>query len=139
MKEIIINSDGAARGNPGPAAAGAVLKDPQGNVVSELSEYLGDNLTNNQAEYRALIMAIAEAKRLGATKLQMFADSELMVKQICGEYRVKNEGIKPLFQEVMSLLRDVNKYTIDYVPREKNKRADGLANLALDERKKLAL
>ncbi|MFH0800144.1 MAG: ribonuclease HI family protein [Pseudomonadota bacterium] len=132
MSDVIIHSDGAARGNPGPAGAGAVLTDREGKVVGEVCRYLGDSLTNNQAEYRALLLALAEAAGKGATRVCIYADSELMVKQIRGEYRVKNEGIKPLFQEVMGLLRKIGGYTIEHVPREKNKRADQLANLAID-------
>lgn len=132
MSEITIYSDGAARGNPGPAGAGAVLTDTKGKVVGEVCRYLGDDMTNNQAEYRALLLALHEAKQKGASRVKIFADSELMVKQILGEYRVKNDGIKPLFGEIMGLLRGLGGYTIEYVPRERNKRADKLANLAID-------
>ena len=131
MSEIVIYSDGAARGNPGPAGAGAVLKDSGGKVRSEVCRYLGE-MTNNQAEYHALLLALKEAKRLGATRLRIYADSELVVRQINGDYRVKNQGLKPLFQEIMTRLRGVGRYTIEYLPREKNKRADKLANLAID-------
>ena len=131
MSEIVIYSDGAARGNPGPAGAGAVLQAPDGKVKGEVCRYLGE-MTNNQAEYHALLLALKEAKRLGATGLRIYADSELVVRQINGDYRVKNEGLKPLFQEIMSLLRGVGRYNIEYLPREKNKRADKLANLAID-------
>ena len=131
MSEIVIYSDGAARGNPGPAGAGAVLKDSGGKVRSEVCRYLGE-MTNNQAEYHALLLALKEAKRLGATRLRIYADSELVVRQINGDYRVKNQGLKPLFQEAMTRLRGVGIYTIEYLPREKNKRADKLANLAID-------
>ena len=132
MTKITIHSDGAARGNPGPAGAGALLRDDGGTPVGEVCEYLGE-ATNNQAEYRALIFAIAEAKRLGATSLAIYADSELMVKQVRGEYRVKNEGLKPLFQEVVRGLRAIGDYTIEHLPRERNKEADKLANRAIDE------
>ena len=132
MGEIIIHSDGAARGNPGPAGAGAVLTDPEGKVVGEVCMYLGDDMTNNQAEYRALILALREAEGKGATSLSIFADSELMVRQIKGEYKVKNEGMKVLHAEAVQLLRKFGRYSISYIPREKNKRADKLANLAID-------
>jgi ribonuclease HI len=131
MAEIVIYSDGAARGNPGPAGAGAVLQDSKGKVKSEVCRYLGE-MTNNQAEYHALLLALNEAKKLGATRLRIYADSELVVRQINGDYRVKNQGLKPLFQEIMNRLRGVGVYTIEYLPREKNKRADKLANLAID-------
>lgn len=133
MSKLVIHTDGAARGNPGPAGAGAVLASSDGKVVSEVCRYLGDDVTNNQAEYHALLLALGEAKAKGATSVSVFADSELMVKQIKGEYRVKNEGIKPLYSEAIILLKKIGKYTISYVPREKNKHADRLANLAIDK------
>lgn len=132
MSELIIHTDGAARGNPGPAGAGAVVTDIGGSVVAEICRYLGDAVTNNQAEYLALLLALKEAAARGATRVAIFSDSELMVRQIQGEYRVKNDGIKPLFQEAMALLRKLGGYTIAHVPREKNQRADQLANLAID-------
>jgi ribonuclease HI len=133
MNRLVIHSDGAARGNPGPAGAGAVIVDSDGAVIAEISEYLGET-TNNQAEYQALLFALREAHRLGASDVALFADSELMVKQVRGEYRVKNEGLKPLFQEVMKHLNLIGRYTIAHVPREKNKQADKLANQAIDEK-----
>lgn len=132
MSEMVIHTDGAARGNPGPAGAGAVIATADGKVVAEVCRYLGDGVTNNQAEYRALLLALEEAKRAGATRVAIHADSELMVKQVRGEYRVKNGGIKPLHAEAMALLRGFGAYTISYLPREQNRRADQLANLAID-------
>ena len=129
---ITIHSDGAARGNPGPAGAGAVLTAADGSIVAEVSRYLGE-MTNNQAEYRALLLAVEEARRRGATELRIYADSELMVRQIKGEYRVKNAELKPLFQDVMRHLRAIGPFAIHHIPREKNKLADKLANLAIDE------
>ena len=131
MTKITIHSDGAARGNPGPAAAGAVLTADDGTIVAEVSRYLGE-MTNNQAEYRALILAVEEALRQGASELCIYADSELMVRQIKGEYRVKHEDLKPLFRDVMQALKRIGKFAIHHVPRERNKAADKLANLALD-------
>jgi ribonuclease HI len=131
MVSLNIYTDGAARGNPGPAGAGAVLTGDDGQVVAEVCRYLGE-MTNNQAEYRAMILAIEEARRIGATKIAIFTDSELIVKQLSGEYRVKNEGIKPLHEEILRLLREIGEYTIQHVPRENNKHADKLANLAID-------
>ena len=131
MTKITIHSDGAARGNPGPAAAGAVLTADDGTVLAEVSRYLGE-MTNNQAEYRALLLALEEALRKGASELCIYADSELMVRQIKGEYRVKNEELKPLFQSVMRELKKVGSFAIHHVPRERNKAADKLANRALD-------
>lgn len=132
MSEIVIHSDGAARGNPGPAGAGAVLSDAEGRIVGEVCRYLGDGMTNNQAEYHALLLALREAQAKGATRLAIYCDSELVVRQIEGAYKVKNEGLRTLYQEAMQLLRNFGKYTIAHIPREKNKRADQLANLAID-------
>ncbi|MFH1830133.1 MAG: ribonuclease HI family protein [Pseudomonadota bacterium] len=131
MNRITIYTDGAARGNPGPAGAGAILTDEDGRVIVEVCRYLGE-MTNNQAEYRALLLAIEEAKRIGATNVVIFSDSELVVKQIKGDYRVKNEGIKPLHEKILKLLQEIGEYTIDHVLRENNKHADRLANLAID-------
>ncbi|MFH1653475.1 MAG: ribonuclease HI family protein [Pseudomonadota bacterium] len=134
MKEIIIHTDGAARGNPGPAGAGATLKSSDGVVLATVSEYLNE-MTNNQAEYHALILALNEAIIAGAEAVKIYMDSELIVKQIKGEYRVKNEGLKPLYDKVVQSLKKFNTYTIEHVRREKNKEADKLANLAIDDKK----
>lgn len=131
MKRIIIYCDGAARGNPGPAGAGALILDEDGSVVFELSRYLGET-TNNQAEYQALILALEEAMKQDVDEVQIYSDSELMVRQIKGEYRVKNGGLKELFKIVLRKLQTFRKYSIDYLPREKNTLADSLANRAID-------
>ena len=131
MSGIIIHSDGAARGNPGPAGAGALLENEKGEVVAKVCKYLGE-ATNNQAEYTALILGLEEAEKNGATRISVFCDSELVVKQVKGEYKVKNAGLRPLFQEVMKHLRKIGVYTISHIPREENKKADELANLAID-------
>ena len=133
MKRIIIYCDGAARGNPGPAGAGALLLDANGSVLDEVAKYLGET-TNNQAEYQALILAINAAQTLGAESVEIFADSELMVRQIKGIYRVKNDGLKPLFKLIMKKLEGFSEYQITHVPREKNMHADKLANKTIDER-----
>lgn len=132
MSSYKLYTDGAARGNPGPAGAGAFLCDNSGNTVEELMEYLGET-TNNVAEYRALLLGLKRAKDLGATEIEILADSELMVRQIQGKYRVKNEGLRPLFQEAMRLLKQFQKYSINHIDREENSEADRLANLAIDE------
>jgi len=132
MNKLIIYTDGAARGNPGPAGAGVVIKDAGFKTIKELWDYLGE-ITNNQAEYRALIMALKSAVELGASDLDIFADSELMVSQIKGLYKVKNEGLKPLFDEAVGLLKRFKASRISHIPREKNKEADKLANKAIDE------
>lgn len=129
--KLILYTDGGARGNPGPAGAGAHLLDNEGNTVAELTEYLGET-TNNQAEYRALLLALRKAKDLGATEIEVRADSELMVRQINGQYKVKNEGLLPVYQEAKKHLLGFAKWTIKHIPREQNKQADALANQAID-------
>ncbi len=126
-------TDGAARGNPGPASIGAVLKSPSGENVAEISEYLGET-TNNQAEYRALLAGLRKALDLAVKKIDVFLDSELVVKQLHGQYKVKHPDLIPLFEEVKSLLRKFSVIQVSHVRREKNKEADKLANLALDSR-----
>ena len=125
-------TDGAARGNPGPAGAGAVLYDAEDRVVEELCEYLGET-TNNIAEYRALLLGLKKAIALGAIEIEVLADSELMVRQLLGRYRVKNEGLRPLFQEAVGLLKKFKKYSISHIDREENSAADRMANRAIDE------
>ena len=132
MTKLIIYTDGAARGNPGPAGAGVVIKDAGMKNIKELCDYLGET-TNNQAEYRALILALNSAVELSADELDIFADSELMVSQLKGLYKVKNEGLKPLFNEARDLFRKFKSCRISHVPREKNKEADKLANRAIDD------
>ena len=124
-------SDGAARGNPGPAAAGAVLKNGKGEVVAEISEYLGET-TNNQAEYQALRLGLEKALELNVRRLHVFLDSELVVKQLKGDYKVKHPDLIPLYQKVKTHLQKFSSFTIAHVYREKNKEADRLANLAID-------
>ncbi len=125
-------TDGAARGNPGPASIGAVLKDPSGEIVIEISQYLG-KATNNQAEYRALVTGLEKALAHDAKCLEVFLDSELVVKQIHGEYAVKHPDLIPLYEQVKSLLKKFSQVKVSHVRREKNKEADKLANLALDK------
>ncbi|MFH1169050.1 MAG: ribonuclease HI family protein [Chloroflexota bacterium] len=128
---MIIFTDGAARGNPGPAAIGAVISDKRGKPIASISQCLGTT-TNNQAEYRAIIAALEKAIGLGARQVVLHSDSELAVKQINGAYRVKNEALKPLYQQVKRLQARLEKLTIDCIPRERNSAADSLANQALD-------
>lgn len=130
-----IRVDGASRGNPGQAGAGAVIRDPKGNVARELRKYLGV-MTNNMAEYSALVMALEEAKTMGVSEVEVFADSELMVKQITGKYKVKSADLKPLYDEAYSLLKGFRRYKIVHVYREENSLADKLANEAIDRRAK---
>lgn len=124
-----LHTDGAARGNPGPAGAGAVLRDENGSLLAEVSRFLGRG-TNNEAEYQGLIFGLEEALGLGARRLKMRLDSELVVKQVLGLYRVRNKRLRPLYQRVMTLLQDLEAYDILHIRREKNTEADALASRA---------
>lgn len=128
MKEVVIFSDGASSGNPGPAGIGAVILLEDGKIT--LSEPIGIS-TNNIAEYRALIRALEVAKEKGVSGVKIFIDSELVVKQINGHYKVKDEKLIPLYHEVYSLLRGFKRFVVEHVPRGKNKEADGLARKAI--------
>ena len=129
---LMIYTDGAARGNPGPAGAGAILRDAtDGTVLSEIAEGLG-HATNNVAEWTAVRLALEEARRLGATHVDMRMDSELVARQITGRYRVKHPDLKPIHAAVMELLRAFEGYTVGHVPRALNKDADRLSNVAID-------
>jgi ribonuclease HI len=127
-------SDGACRGNPGEGGAGAVITDAQGNVIWEGKEYLG-HCTNNIAEYKALILGLKSALAEGYKKLDVYMDSELLARQINGSYRVKNENLKVLMQDVRSLLSSFDSVEVKHVLRCHNARADRLANLAIDTHK----
>lgn len=130
-KKAVIWVDGASRDNPGPAAIGAVIKDGQGRLYARLSQRIGTK-TNNQAEYRAVIAALEKAISLGARQVDLYSDSELVVKQINGRYRVKNAALKPLYQQVKQLQSLLESFTIIHIPRWQNAEADNLANAALD-------
>ncbi|MBS3977298.1 MAG: ribonuclease HI family protein [Syntrophomonadaceae bacterium] len=129
--QLVIHSDGASRGNPGDAGIGILITDVKGQVLLEIAEYLGQ-ATNNVAEYTALIRGLEEGLKIGGTEVLVYCDSELMVKQLSGLYRVKNEGLIPLFRQVLQLRQKYRKFNISHIPREKNKRADQLANLGID-------
>lgn len=131
MARFVLHADGAARGNPGPAGAGAVLLDERGEVVVALRRALG-RATNNRAEYEALLMGLAEARRRGARELVVRLDSELIVRQLRGEYRVKHKGLQPLAQRALRLLSEFESVRLEHVPRERNALADRLANEAID-------
>jgi len=126
-------TDGAARGNPGPAGAGAVIVNPDGHIVAKVGKFLGDS-TNNVAEYMGLILGLKRAKAMGIKELDVLADSELMVKQLKGEYAVKAEHLKPLHLEAEALMRAFPDVTIRHIPREENAQADAMSNRAIDER-----
>ena len=131
IEKAVLYTDGASRGNPGPAAIGAVIKDGQGRVLARISKRIG-RTTNNQAEYRAVIAALEEAVRLGVAGVEIKSDSELVVEQINGRYRVKNPGLKPLYRQVKELQSSFQSCTIANIPRRQNMEADGLCNAALD-------
>lgn len=126
-------TDGASRGNPGQAGAGAVLLDDQGDELASCSTYLG-TCTNNVAEYKALIVGLDKALLKGCTDLAIFLDSELIVRQIQGSYKVKNEALLPLFRQVRERLARMQHWSISHVPRAQNARADQLANQGIDQR-----
>ena len=128
---VTINVDGGARGNPGPAAIAAVASDEAGAVLAERSETIGE-ATNNVAEYRAMLLGIELAKELGADEVELIGDSELIVKQVRGEYKVKQEHLRPLHTMVLDGLRGLKSWTVSSVRRERNLRADELVNAALD-------
>jgi ribonuclease HI len=132
-KELVVYSDSASRSNPGLAGAGAVMQDTQGQTLEHLYRYLGDHLTNNMAEYEAAIMGLERAVALGADAVTLRADSELMIKQLRGEYRVRNEALKSLHQRATQLLDQFDRVTLEHIPRHFNQKADALANRAIDE------
>ena len=126
-----MNVDGGARGNPGPAAVAAVAVSADGEPLAERGEYIGE-ATNNVAEYRALLLGLMLARELGASDVEVVNDSELVARQIGGEYKVKHAGLKPLFLEAMRELREFDSWAVRPVRREQNTRADELVNEALD-------
>ena len=131
---IVAYIDGGSRGNPGPAASGFILSDKDGNPLLEKGLFLGTK-TNNEAEYTALVKALEAALQFGAEKIMVFGDSELLVKQINGQYRVKSEKILPLYEQATGFLAQFKKWKVQHVYRDKNKIADGLVNEALDLKK----
>ncbi len=131
--QLIIFTDGGARGNPGPAGAGIVIKNAAGENLAAFGEYLGE-MTNNQAEYRALIFALEKAKELGGAEIKCFSDSELMVKQLNYEYKMRNQELAPLFLKIHNLSSNFKKISFRHITRDKNKEADALVNQALDRK-----
>jgi len=127
---LVINIDGASRGNPGPAAAGVVVS-ADGVVIHEAGLFLGQ-ATNNVAEYRALLAGLEKAVQLGAADVEIRSDSELLVRQMNGQYRVRNKGLLPLFEQAYTLTGKFKRCLIKHVPREQNKQADHMANQALN-------
>ena len=131
MSRAVVNVDGGARGNPGPAAIGVVVRDGDGELLEKLGEKIGE-ATNNVAEYRALLKGIELAAAHGATDLELIGDSELVVRQVEGRYKVKNAGMKELHAEVKKALGDFDSWSIRHVRRAENADADRLVNEALD-------
>ncbi len=133
--KIRANVDGGARGNPGPAAAGFVLRDAGDDEVLLLEGIFLGEATNNVAEYRGLIAALQRAAHLGAREVEVFSDSQLLVRQMTGQYRVKNETLKALFRLAQELAGGFEKFAVRHVPREQNKQADSLVNRAINLRR----
>jgi ribonuclease HI len=129
--KVVVHVDGGARGNPGPAAAAAVISTPEGEVLADAAERIG-TATNNVAEYRALLLGLRKARELGATEVDVVNDAELIAKQATGEYRVKNAELKPLHAQAMDALSAFGSWSIRSVPRAQNADADRLVNEALD-------
>ena len=128
---VVVHVDGGARGNPGPAAAAAVVSTPDGEVLDEATRTLG-RATNNVAEYHGLLLGLERARALGATEVDVVNDSELVARQIDGSYRVKHPDLKPLHAQAMEALSGFDRWSIRPVPRERNAVADALVNQALD-------
>jgi ribonuclease HI len=127
----VVNVDGGARGNPGPAAVGVVVRNGDGEIIEERGERIG-TATNNVAEYRALLLGIDRARELGATELELVGDSELIVRQVRGEYKVKDATLRGLHAEVKQALAPFQRWSIRHVRREQNSEADRLVNEVLD-------
>ncbi len=137
MKKVInlavMYTDGGARGNPGIAGIGILIEDEDGNIIKEISQYIGEQ-TNNVAEYKALNRGLEVALDLGIKKITCYLDSELVVKQIKGEYKVKNERMIPMYNMTMPLIKKFDSFRIIHIKRELNKKADKLVNEAIDNR-----
>ncbi len=129
--KVVVHVDGGARGNPGPAAAAAVISSPDGEILDEVAETIGV-ATNNVAEYRALLLGLERARALGADEVEVVNDSELVAKQVTGAYKVKHPAMKPLHAQATAALDAFERWSIRSVPRAQNADADALVNQALD-------
>jgi ribonuclease HI len=130
VNRVVIHADGASLGNPGPAAIGATIKDDRGRILAAISQRIG-RATNNQAEYRAVIAALERATKLGASRADIYLDSELIVKQFNGQYRIRNWSLRPLYHKLKQLQSQLEGLTITHIPRQQNVEAHNLAALAL--------
>jgi ribonuclease HI len=128
---VVLHVDGGARGNPGQAAIGVVVSDPDGNLIDELAERIGV-ATNNVAEYQAVLRGLERARELGASEVEIVGDSELVARQLTGAYKVKHPAMKPLYEQAVAALRGFDQWRVRTVPRAENARADALVNAALD-------
>jgi ribonuclease HI len=129
--KLILHVDWGARGNPGPAAIGVVVSDPSGEPIDEIAETIGE-ATNNVAEYRAVLRGLERARELGATEVEIIGDSELVARQLGGDYKVRHPAMRPLYEQAIAALRGFERWRIRTVPRSQNARADALVNAALD-------
>jgi len=129
--KLVVHVDGGARGNPGPAAIGVVVSDADGRLLEEIAETIGET-TNNVAEYRALLRGLERARALGAEEVELVGDSELVAKQVTGQYKVKHVGLRPLHAEALQALARFPRWSVRTVPRAQNATADALVNAALD-------
>jgi ribonuclease HI len=132
IHRVVVHVDGGARGNPGPAGIAAVAATPGGEVLRERSDFIGET-TNNVAEYRALLLGLELAEELGAREIEIVNDSQLVARQVGGQYRVKHAGLRPLHQEAMAALARFDRWSVTDVRRDENVRADELVNQAVDE------
>ncbi|MFH0732205.1 MAG: ribonuclease HI family protein [Candidatus Omnitrophota bacterium] len=132
MERYFLYIDGAARGNPGPAGVGIVISDAKGRVIETISKYIGEN-TNNVAEYTALVFGMDQLRKIDAKDIVINTDSELLAKQLGGEYKVKSPALKSLYDKVTQMLVSFDEVRINQIGREKNKQADELANQAIDK------
>jgi len=130
--KVVVHVDGGARGNPGPAAAACVISTPEGETLGEHSQLLGST-TNNVAEYRALLLGLEQARELGADEVEVVGDSELIAKQVLGQYKVKNAALKPLHDQALASFARFEDWSIRTVPRAQNAEADALVNAALNQ------
>jgi ribonuclease HI len=132
-ERVVLYVDGGARGNPGPSGVGVVVTDEHGNELERANDYIGVG-TNNAAEYRALLLGLERARGMGAREVHIFNDSELVARQVAGQYKVKSGGLRPLHAQAMEALRSFDRWSIEPIRRERNEIADALVNEAIDAR-----